>query len=133
MWSIWNASSDRDYYDQFYVYREYEEEEEEAVSKNLEGISCKAYTLPGINGGEITIAETLKRDAIQIVAIGTNSVAVSLRITAEQFEALCGFNSRYDGLTVNPSERDEDAGAVVVTKEAASESVPAAVSESVPF
>jgi len=87
------------------------------MAKSKEGISCKAYTLTGIHGGEITIAETIDRRSIRITALGTNCIVSTLFITAEQFETLCGFDSSYDGLEVKavPPE-PEGAGPVRVPK-----------------
>jgi len=84
------------------------------MAKNLEGICCKSYTLRGINGGEITISETPDRRSIKITALGTNCIAATLHITAEQFTALCGFDSSYDGLQVKPPLPPEE-GVVIIT------------------
>jgi len=72
------------------------------LSKKHDGVS-KAYTVPGIDGGEITFSETIGRDRIKITATRPNCVPTVLFITAEQFEAICGFDSAYDGLEVKPS------------------------------
>ena len=89
----------------------------------MQGIRCKSYTLPGIDGGEITIAETIDRQSIRVTAIGKILESVTLFITAEQFEALCDFGSLYDGLEVKKSAPSEE-GAIVLVPVAGPEPAP---------
>lgn len=66
-----------------------------------EGIRCKSYTLPGIDGGELEISETIDRLSIEVTVRGVlNADSLSVRLSAEQFEALCYMGSLYDGLEV---------------------------------
>lgn len=74
------------------------------MATEWEGIRCKSFTLPGVNGGEVVISETIDRQAIEI-SVRQNGPphiadALTVRLTAEQFDALCGMNSAYDGLEV---------------------------------
>jgi len=73
------------------------------MKNSKEGISCKAFTLPGIDGGEITFSETMDRLSILITATGKDGLICRLHIAAEQFAAMCDFDSHYDGLTVRQS------------------------------
>ena len=73
-------------------------------------VRCKSYTLLGNDGNHLTLAETLDRSAI-LISIQQNDEKgriATVRIDAEQFEALCSFNSRYDGLEVKPSIADAE-------------------------
>ena len=84
------------------------------MSKNMEGVRNKSYTLPGINGGELTLGETINRQSIKVVAKDSDNRIISLLITKEQLEALCATNSVYDGLECRPSPPSEE-GAVIIT------------------
>ena len=57
------------------------------MATNWEGIGSKSYTLPGIEGGELTISETDDRLAIR-VSITVKPGTLSVLLTAAQFHAL---------------------------------------------
>lgn len=65
---------------------------------------CKSYTLSGIDGGELSISETVDRLAIEIrIRPHATAQGETIRLHKDQFDALCGMNSAYDGLEVqNP-------------------------------
>ena len=73
------------------------------MATNWEGIGSKSYTLPGIEGGELTISETDDRLAIR-VSITVKPGTLSVLLTAAQFHALCHTDSSYDGLQVRERE-----------------------------
>ena len=79
--------------------------------KNMEGIRCKAFTLPGIDGGEISFSETMDRQSILITAREKGDATCRLHITAAQFEAMCSFDSTFDGLEVKKSAPSEELAA----------------------
>lgn len=63
----------------------------------------KAFTLRGVDGNYLTLSETEERDAIVVYIREIGPVArpeARVLLNAEQFEALCSMNSRYDGLKV---------------------------------
>lgn len=77
---------------------------------NWIGIRCKSFTLPG-KGGELVIAETIDRTAIEISVRQAGAPGLpdtlSVRLSKEQFNALCNMNSAYDGLEVLKEVTDE--------------------------
>lgn len=72
--------------------------------QNWEGIRNKSFTLPGVDGGELTLSETSGRTAIAVSircdAGGSEMTTCSVELTKRQFDALCNMNSAYDGLEV---------------------------------
>lgn len=73
------------------------------MATKWQGIRNKSFTLPG-EGGDLIVSETIDRLAIEItVRLGSSSRS-SVRLSAEQFEALCGMSSVYDGLEVRKRE-----------------------------
>ena len=72
--------------------------------QNWEGIRCKSFSLPGTDGGELIISETIDRKTIEVsIRCDTGQeqlTACSVSLTKLQFEALCCMNSSYDGLEV---------------------------------
>jgi hypothetical protein len=85
------------------------------MASKWEGIRCKSFTFPGINGAELVIAETIDRLSIEVTVkqAGAPNITDSLivRLNAEQFKSLCGLDSYSDGLEVL-SPRPEPAPAI---------------------
>jgi hypothetical protein len=86
-----------------------------------EGIRNKSYALPGIDGGELILSETIDRHAIEVTvraglrtergASLTTLESLTVRLNKAQFQALCGMDSLYDGLEVierGPEELTQD-------------------------
>jgi hypothetical protein len=62
---------------------------------------CKAFTLPGSNGYNLVLAETVERKEIEVSIQNHSHLEVAtVRITGEQFQLLCRMDSSYDGLEV---------------------------------
>jgi hypothetical protein len=82
--------------------------------KTNNAIRCKSFTLPGGNGYNLMVSETVGRQEIEVSITrqcegNQNHLEVAtVRISGPQFELLCRMDASYDGLEVRKPVDAED-------------------------